>query len=401
MTQQTRQKRTESLAYRFRRQQEFSLTSSPLAACLCGLCAQALESYQLGPREMAPSMASCLLEVSEGVSAFAVPMLFLAALHREILRHNPAFAALAVYYPTVGGTRPPAARELAPLLQEIVLSQRSLLAHFIQSRTVQTNETARGVCWLLPALYVPWPAVAVIDLGCSAGLNLLADQYRYCFLREDATSPELTVGYGKQPPFSLHVRGPFAPPLHLTLPQIGARLGADLHPFPLVNRDDEITLSSFVWGDQCQRLARLEQGMAALRYMQQSPVPVHLFSVDIPQDLPAFLEQRVTSLCREMPVILYNTYLRPYLADKGIELERAVAQWAVRQMHPVLWLQWEVSPSGQDGRQPPYLGWCAWTASLWIEGVYHSWRLAWVHPHGTEVCWLPEMAEWSAFWESQ
>ena len=70
--------------------------------------------------------------------------------------------------------RPP-----APLFRELCLGNQSVLLEVLNSRTVQTNEVGRSAL-LGPAL--TWAAAGeplqLIDVGCSAGLNLFCDRYR-------------------------------------------------------------------------------------------------------------------------------------------------------------------------------------------------------------------------------
>lgn len=51
-------------------------------------------------------LARWLLSAAGERSSFDVPILLLAGLHRLVLAGSPGTAALAAYYPTVGGLRP-------------------------------------------------------------------------------------------------------------------------------------------------------------------------------------------------------------------------------------------------------------------------------------------------------
>lgn len=383
----TQEERRIRLARRFRRQQSFSQDNSPLTACLCGLIAK-----RMAPEAGDNPLCTWLLEASRDCASFAVPMLLMASLHRKILEHNPGFAELAAYFPTVGG-RKTCDADIGTLLEQVILTHRRQLAEFIQCGRVQTNETGRGLCWLLPLCYLPWQEVTLIELGCSAGLNLIADQ-RYYVLRDmQSTRPDFVVGGGHPPQFVVNAKGTFISP-ESCLPQIRTRLGCDLHPFFLTNEDDELTLASFVWGDQADRLRRLREGIATLQAVQTSGAPIHLFQANLPNDLPRFLQQ-----CSPIhsPTVIFNTYLLPYLKDKGRSLRTSLQQWAVQQAHPVLWLQWELM---HQGPEPPETGWLGWTAELWAEGTHHFWQLAWVHPHGLEVQWCSGLASWAEFCHS-
>jgi hypothetical protein len=376
------------LARRFRKQQEFAAATSPLTAHLCGVIADWLDVGQGGD-----PLVDWLLAAGKARASFDVPLLLLAGLHRDILAGCPEVQGLARSFPSAGGSVPPAADDLAPCLRQAILARREPLAEFLATATIQTNETARGLCWLLPLVYTGWPAIHLVDLGASAGLNLVADQRHYRLL--DTTGQLLLeLGYGTPDQFAIACAGPWTPPTTTAVPCIRSRLGCDLAPLVLRSPEDEQALAAFVWGDQVERMSRLHQGIAALHATHRTAVPVQLDQANLPDDLPRFLEARVSPR-HDAPLVLSTTYLTTYLHDKGATLRPLVAAWAQQQKQPVLWLQWETL---WQGPQPPVFGWVGWSGDLWMNGRHHHWHLAWVHPHGTQVQWLTGMNEWAAFW---
>ncbi len=376
------------LSRRFARQRDFAATSSPLAARLCDLWAKWLADQD-------DPLAAWLLEAAEGRATFEVPMLLLAGLHREVLTNAPAAAMLARFFPTVGGDCPLDDDRLAPALRTAIQGGKERLTTFIQSATVQTNETSRGLCWLLPASWPGWPAVHLVDLGASAGLNLVADQRCYQLTDPEQTNAPLLFGTGDPAEaFIVECEGAPCPAPPYPPPSILSRTGCDLAPFVLDSAEAEKTLAAFVWGDQTRRLTMLRRGIDALHRANQGPAPVHLHAADLPTDLAPFL----ASHCRwpdQAPLILANTYLSPYLTDKGASLRSIIGPWAKAQSRPVLWIQWEPLETGE---QPPHLGWLAWTVDLWLPDRHCRWHLAWVHPHGGRLVWLPGATQWADFW---
>lgn len=377
---------------RFRRQQEFAAGYSPLYACLFGILADWLQAE---PGNDPP--ADWLLQSSAGRSSFDVPLLLLAGLHREILTRPASVADLARYFPTAGGRLLPSEGDLRTAVHRALVSCRTELEAFIRSATVQTNEAARGLCWLLPLSYTGWASAHLVDLGASAGLNLIADCRRYCLTALQDEARLLDLGCGKPgEQFVVACEGAFTPPMAKLTPRILSRIGCDLKPVSLATARDEHMLAAFVWGDQTDRMARLRQSIAALHQVNREAVPVHLYQADLPDELSRFLAKRITPLSLD-PVVLYNTYLTTYLHDKGVSLQPQIACWASRLQQPVLHLQWETL---WDGQEPPAFGWVAWTADLWQNGRHHHWHLAWVHPHGTHIRWLPGMEQWATFWQN-
>lgn len=379
------------LARRFRKQQAFTVGYSPLYAQLFGIVADWMDA---GPGS--DPLMDWLVQAAAGRSTFDVPLLLLAGLHRDILAGRTELQALAQYFPSVGRTLLPQEGDIAACLRQALVASRDRLAAFLRTATVQTNETARGLCWLLPVCSPGWDSIHVVDLGASAGLNLVADRRHYRLLEAMIGEVALDLGYGPPVQFSVTSVGPFVPPSRRVPPIIRSRTGCDLAPCVLRSAADECALAAFVWGDQLQRLAQLYQGIDALRRVNQTEVPVRLYPADLPDQLPLFLEERISPLA-DGPVVLFNTYLTTYLRDKGASLRSHIAKWALRHPQPVLWLQWETL---WQGPQPPGFGWVGWTADLWQEGGHRHWHLAWTHPHGTQIQWLPDWANWALWWES-
>ena len=379
------------LARRFRKQAEFAADTSPLSSRLLNIFAGWLAA---DPGE--DPLVDWLVRTSSGRSSFDVPLLLMAGLHRDILAGCAGVQDLARYYPSVGGKFPIDAVDLAACLRRAIWARKEKLADYIATAQVQTNETARGLCWLLPVQYPGWQSVHLLDLGASAGLNLVADQrhYRLTDAADDAILLEL--GSGNPPLFTVAGDGPLLLPSRPVLPVIRSRIGCDLAPLDVRSEGEERLLTAYVWGDQLGRLDVLRQGIAALLRVNRSDAPVHLHQVDLPDNLPRFLEQHVSPLA-DAPVVLYNTYLATYLHDKGASLRPHLAAWASCRPQPVLWLQWETL---WQGPHPPEFGWVGWTADLWMNGRHHHWHLAWTHPHGSRIRWLPGWAEWTAFWRS-
>ncbi len=379
------------LAGRFRKQQEFTAGYSPLYSRLFGILADWLTA-----KPGVDPLVDWLVRTGAERSSFDVPLLLLAGLHRDILAGCAEVQGLAQYFPSVGGKKDIQEGNIGDCLRQAIGERQGELAAFLNTATVQTNETARGLCWLLPVLYPGWKSIHLVDLGASAGLNLVADQRLYR-LREGITGQSLVeLGCGAPVQFVVDCEGAFILPSRTIIPAISSRLGCDCAPFVLQTTRDEQTLAAFVWGDQLERLAMLRQGIAALRRVNRTHVPVQLYQADLPDHLPRFLEEIISPQVNN-PVVLYNTYLTTYLHDRGASLRSLFGAWATRQQHPVLWLQWETL---WRGPKPPDFGWVGWTADLWQEGVHHQWHLAWAHPHGTRITWLPESMGWAAFWRA-
>lgn len=378
----------EALRRHLARQTAFAAAYSPLYAALFAI----LEEWLADPSPTERPVVDWWLAAGAERAPFDLPLLLLAGLHREVLRGAPAAADLAAFYPTVGGTRRPDDPALRGAMWRAIWESRPTLTAFIRSATVQTNETGRGLVWLLPLLALDWAGVHLVDLGASAGLNLAADQ-RAFRLQDMAGRPLRDVGYGTPVQFEARCAGEVAElqGLRPALPTIHSRLGCDIHPFSLASPADAITLASFIWGDQPQRQQRLREAVAAYRALQSSAAPIHLVQAQLPADLPHFLRHSLEPRLAQdaWPVVLYNTYIRVYLPDKGASLAQHIGDWAAQQTRPVLWLQWEPP---YDDQRPPQPEWCAWLATLWHAGRSAHWLMGWAHPHGLALHLAPDWA---------
>lgn len=375
------------LGRRFESQRVFAAAYSPLVAAVWG----ALVDWCQRPDD---PLIVWLVAASTGRKPFDVTLLLLAGLHREVLLGETAVADLARFYPSVGGAFEPGRDEpaLREALRTAILARRDALTEFIQTKTVQTNETGRGIAWLLPLLESGWTAVHVVDLGASAGLNLVAEQRAFrLFAAEQGPGEWVDVGLGQPVQFEVRVDGlgqRLPPDGERSLPRILSRTGCDLHPFGLETAVDEATLAAYIWPDQLERLARLREGIGAFGAVARSDGAVALHAVRLPNDLPAFLRETIPH--DSHPVLLYSTYITMYLPERGRLLREHVAAWAAVQKRPVWWVQWEpVQHLALPGAQEPAYGWLAWVVDQWENGVYRRDHIGWTHPHGRDIQILP------------
>lgn len=384
----------EQLLERFKKQAEFTKEYSPLYHTLFSIIGDWLDSQTYNP------VVEWLLEISADRSPFDVPLLLLAGLHREILLEEPGTEQLGNLYPSVSPDwRSKAERwdseafslqsqvtNLPNILHRTIWNRREALEPFIKTATVQTNETGRGIVWLLPALLTNWEEVHLVDLGASAGLNLLADQ-RFFRILNTSKKKLVDIGDGKSVQFMVTSKNTCK--LHLKkrkTPKFLSRTGCDVHPFYIKNSTDEATLTSYVWADQLSRIDRLKEGINAFRRLNtKATAPVTLYKAELPDELPTFLEKIPTD--KNAPVVIYNTFMTTYLDNKGATVREHLTAWAEAQDRPVLWLQAEPP---RDGKEPPEPEWLAWTADLWQNGEHQQWQLGWIQPHGTAVYWLEE-----------
>jgi hypothetical protein len=109
-----------------------------------------------------------------------VPNLLLAAVHFLLLKGQAD--PLAQFYPNL--TSPPSPPDAAyPAFRAFCLAQAAAIRHLLATRRVQTNEVGRcaylSPTFTLVATLAHERPLAQIEIGTSAGLNLLWDRYGY------------------------------------------------------------------------------------------------------------------------------------------------------------------------------------------------------------------------------
>ncbi|WP_432572599.1 DUF2332 domain-containing protein [Kineococcus sp. SYSU DK005] len=202
----------------------------------------------------------------------ALPLRLLGAAHRLALSGEaPGYAA---HLPSTGGDGDARAAwsALSALLEDPGAPAREALRAGLRTAP-QTNEVGRSaalagglltaVAGALPALG-PVVPVRLHEVGCSAGLNLLLDLFRYRGrdgrTRGPAGSPvELEAAWDAEPP-SWPAPGAL---------EVIERVGADPDAVDPASREGALLLRSYVWADQPHRAARLE---AALDLARRVPV---------------------------------------------------------------------------------------------------------------------------------
>jgi hypothetical protein len=186
--------------------------------------------------------------------------------------------------------------------------EADFLGEWVATERVQTNEPRR--CWWLVPCFLEaarrtgTEAFDCVELGCSAGLNLLWDRYGY----------EYAAGaLAGSPVFRGEERGTPVPVARL--PLVRSRVGVDLAPPDLHTEEGVRLLKSFVWADQEERLADLDAAIEVWRHE-----PPEIVVGDLVDELPALLDRR-----REgAPLLVWETAVLGYLPEERREQARAM-----------------------------------------------------------------------------
>lgn len=179
-----------------------------------------------------------------------------------------------------------------------------LLAAWCAEQDVQTNEVQRA--WaLLPAFLavVDGRPFDLLELGPSAGLNLLWDRYRYRY----------ATGAWGDGPLELTGDDRLPPPAELFDRRVSVvrRRGVDLNPIDATTDDGARVLQAFVWPDQVERLERLRRAIDVVR-----SDPPELIRGDYVELLSSLLADRVQGA----QLVVFQTASTMYL--DGAQRER-------------------------------------------------------------------------------
>lgn len=184
------------------------------------------------------------------------PVLLFACVHDLLLAGRDQ--ELAAWFPNL--TDPPADGDPLPALRRFCSEHRDELCRALSTRSTQTNEIGRCAI-LLPALGLlaaEVGALAHLDVGASAGLNLLLDRYAYRY------QPGGDVGAPSPVLLGCGTRGPV--PVPAAPPAIAARAGLDRSPIDITDPVATRWLEACVWPDQRDRFERLRAALAIARH---------------------------------------------------------------------------------------------------------------------------------------
>lgn len=323
------------------------------------------------------------------------PTLYFAAIHDRLLalrEQSPSeLPALAEYFPSLGGDRPPGDDELPTAFDDFITAQGPALQATIASRTTQTNEVGRSA--------VLWPALseiahrhgnrplALFDFGCSAGLNLSVDTFRIDYHRRDGSRWQSIEATDPQAPtLRCRVLGATPP---LTPWRIAARMGVDCSPVAL---DDERALRwlrACVWPSERERAERFER---ALRQARLARHPVRAAD-----DGVAVLSNWLHELPAGVTPVLFDSWVLTYFTEQDLARHVERVQGLIRE-HGLVWLSADddtrlrattglQAPAVDGPVEPGTPTWWSLT-ELGAAGEPQSRLLARSHPHGAWLDWL-------------
>jgi hypothetical protein len=194
---------------------------------------------------------------------------------------------------------------------------REFLREFVETQGVQTNEVQRSWVLLPLLLRVAQRTGAetfdLVELGPSAGLNLVWDRYRYRYEAGEWGPADAVLQFEGEE--RRHV-----PAELLGLePRVRGRIGIDRSPIDVSTEEGARLLRAFVWAGQDDRMRRLEEAIEAVR----ADLP-ELVRGDFVEELPEVL----AALPRDALTVVFQTASFGYIGDEGRARVRSVLEEA-------------------------------------------------------------------------
>lgn len=306
---------------------------------------------------------SALAAVHEDPLAGAVSLRWLAALHHLALLGREPWASLW----------PPVSRDVSDrsVTQAVDLAWRGEHAHMRAglANAPQTNEVQRSVALLPGLLHVAEATglpLLLNEIGSSAGLNLWCDHYLHdhgAWAWGDPAAPLTlrTEWHGPPPPTQAALR-------------IAQRAGCDHQPVDLLQAGEDLRLTSFIWPDQPERMARVRAAIGVARaHMEAQGVRVR------PQRAADFVREQLQQRRPGATWVLMHSVVWQYIPaaeQADIEAQMQAAGAAATAASPVAWLRFE--PPRPDLRMEL-------RCRIWPKGEDRL--LALCHPHGARIEW--------------
>ncbi|UOQ48948.1 DUF2332 domain-containing protein [Gracilibacillus caseinilyticus] len=177
-----------------------------------------------------------------------IPNLLFGAVHFLLLTGKDH--KLKEFYPSIVDN-PSSVRDSFPYFKDFCLNHSSEIKDMIQNKLVQTNEVRR-CAYLFPVFQYIFDTVhkplAQIEIGTSAGLQLLWDKYSYSY-----GSNEI---YGNRNAdvhlYSIIKKGKM-PFLKDNIPPVANRIGVDLHTVDLKKETEYLWLNALIWPEHHER----------------------------------------------------------------------------------------------------------------------------------------------------
>ena len=254
-------------------------------------------------------------------------------------------------------------------IDQALVQHRDFLRGFVSTQHVQTNEVQR--CWLLLPCFLEVSRMTgarsfdLVELGPSAGLNLVWDQYRYEYAAGtwgDSSARVALSGTERRrvPEELLQIR-----------PRVVSRVGIDINPVDVSTKEGALRLKSLVWPDQTWRLELLDR---AIRSFRELDPPPEILEGNLVELLPSVLAER----SGDALTVVWQTAVLHYLSEEDRKGFRQILRTRGEQ-HPLAFVETSRPDTASDNYWGLFI-------ELWPGGERR--QVAYADFHGAWLDWL-------------
>jgi hypothetical protein len=307
--------------------------------------------------------ADMLDGVSDRPFPDAIPLRYAAAGHRLALTGDAP--RLAPHYPSCGGQWDGSEHVVTDFLATVRGNQAEFRAGM--RRNVQTNEVARAAVLasgfsLIVARH--GSPIDQLEIGSSAGLLSRWDHFAYDTGESTGGMAGSSVRFG--PEWWIGERKPLLVPV-----EIAFKRASDISPIDVSTSEGRVTMLSFVWPDQLERVERLRRALQIA-----AAVPIEVERADAGEWLERQLAHGLES---GRATVLFHSIVWQYLPRQTKDRIKAVLAATgstATDDGPLLWLRME--PANREHANLRLTTWPGGQDESLAEVGYHGVNIRWL-----------------------
>ncbi|HLR63033.1 MAG TPA: DUF2332 domain-containing protein [Lentibacillus sp.] len=233
---------------------------------------------------------------SEAQNGQPVPNLLFGAVHYLLLKGKEH--PLKEYYPSLTDSPKNIDSSTFVCFKEFCTAYKNDIVSILRNKLVQTNEVRR-CAYLYPIFSYIYhktkKPLSLIEIGTSAGLQLLWDKYSYTYGTDQIYGDKRSHVH-----ITSEIKDGNNPPLPTESPPVASKIGLDLDISDLKNAEDYLWLKSLIWPEHQDRLALFEK---AVERFTDNPVEL------IEDDGIALLEDVVETRPEDTVICIFHTHV--------------------------------------------------------------------------------------------
>lgn len=259
------------------------------------------------------------------------------------------------------------------IIADVMAQHQAALLPWLDSPP-QTNEAGRSANFIAAMLWLAEqglpPRFTCLEIGSSAGINLMLDRYAYDLGGVEAGPDDAVMRFAPQ------WRGAPPPAKAIT---IASAKGCDVAPLDLTDPADALRLRAYIWPEHIIRFERMDAAIRAARLSK--PDLVRLAAAD-------FLERELAQpqACGTTRMLMHSIVWQYIPADEQARITAAMeaAGALATPDAPLAWVMVEADRTVHRHKL---------TVRYWQGGGVSGdgdgeVQLAWAHPHGADMEWL-------------